>query len=154
MTSLLFGKTRDWLIGDDISGCVLCVTLDRQLYSVLNCPQNLTTDNKAGSVKQGTGVTVDVNSEERSSDLPGRWKHVTSFVIWSEGHAIGWLEMTSVVAFFAWYLTSNFTVYKKPHYRQQGRVCKAGTVITVDVSSKRTHFPPAWSVTTRDQLHD
>ena len=24
----------------------------------------------------------------------------------------------------------------KPHYRQQGRVCKAGTVVTVDVSSE------------------
>ena len=28
MTSLLIGKTRDWLIGDDISGRVLCVTLN------------------------------------------------------------------------------------------------------------------------------
>ena len=25
---------------------------------------------------------------------------------------------------------------QKPHYRQQGRVCKAGTVITVDRSSE------------------
>ena len=49
-----------------MSGRVLCVTLNRQLYSVLNYPQNLTTDNKAGSAKQGTGVTVDVSSEERS----------------------------------------------------------------------------------------
>ena len=31
----------------------------------------------------------------------------------------------------------------KPHYRQQGRVCKAGTGITVDVSSEE-----------RDQLRD
>ena len=31
--------------------------------------------------KAGTVVTVDVSSEERTSDLPGRWKHVTSFVV-------------------------------------------------------------------------
>ena len=72
MTSLLFRKTRDWLIGDDISGRVLCVTLNRQLYSVLNCPQNLTTDNEAGFAKQEIGVTVDVSSEERSSDFSGQ----------------------------------------------------------------------------------
>ena len=31
--------------------------------------------------KAGTGVTVDVSSEERTSDLAGRWKHVTCFMI-------------------------------------------------------------------------
>ena len=42
-------RTRDWLTGDDVSIHVLCVMLYRQLYS----PQNPTTDNKAGSAKQG-----------------------------------------------------------------------------------------------------
>ena len=42
-------RTRDWLTGDDVSIRVLCVMLYRQLYS----PQNTTTDNKAGSAKQG-----------------------------------------------------------------------------------------------------
>ena len=42
-------RTRDWLTGDDVSIRVLCVMLYRQLYS----PQNPTTDNKAGSAKQG-----------------------------------------------------------------------------------------------------
>ena len=59
----LVGRTRDWLTGDDVSGRVLCVILDQQLYSL-----------------------------------------------------------------------------QKPHYRQQGRVCKAGTVITVDVSSEERTF--------------
>ena len=77
MTSLLVGKTRNWLIGDDVSGRILCVILNRQLYSIL-------------------------------------------------------------------------TVHK-PHYRQQGRVCKAGTVITVDVSSEECTFLVGEA---RDQLHD
>ena len=42
----------------------------------------------------------------------------------------------------------------KPHYRQPGRVCKAGTGITVDVSSERTLFRPPCSVKTRDLLRD
>ena len=45
----LVGRTRDWLTGDDISIRVLCAMLYWQLYS----PQNPTTDNKVGSVKQG-----------------------------------------------------------------------------------------------------
>ena len=74
---------------------------------------------------------------------------------WSEGHAIGWLDMTSEVAFF-WagrsvdalkaetgalcrcvdeFLssfrdkTSELAIHN-PHYRQQSRVCKGGTDIT------------------------
>ena len=35
MTSLLVGRTRDWLTGDDISGRILCVILNRQLDSIL-----------------------------------------------------------------------------------------------------------------------
>ena len=35
VTSLLVGRTCDWLTGDDVSGSVLCVILNRQLNSVL-----------------------------------------------------------------------------------------------------------------------
>ena len=45
----LVRRTRDWLTGDDVSIRVLCVMLYQQHYS----PQNPTTDNKAGSAKQG-----------------------------------------------------------------------------------------------------
>ena len=74
--------------------------------------------------------------------------HVTWTACWSEGHAIGWLKMTSVVAFFVWYLTGNFTVFwlsTNPHYRQ-GRVCKAGTGIAVDASSEErtSNLPGRW----------
>ena len=45
----LVRRTHDWLTGDDVSIRVLSVMLYRQFYS----PQNSTTDNKAGSAKQG-----------------------------------------------------------------------------------------------------
>ena len=32
---------------------------------------------RSQACKAGTGITVDVSSEERTSDLPGQWKHVT-----------------------------------------------------------------------------
>ena len=53
--------------------------------------------------------------------------------------------MTSVFAFLVWCLTGNFIVHKKPHYRK-GRVCKAGTIITVDGSSKErtSDLPGRW----------
>ena len=35
VTSLLVGRTRDWLTGDDISGRVLCMILNWQLNSIL-----------------------------------------------------------------------------------------------------------------------
>ena len=64
----LVGKTRDWLTGDDVSGRVLCVILNQQLYS-LQTPHY----RQQGRVcKAGTVITVDVSSEERTSDLPGR----------------------------------------------------------------------------------
>ena len=58
-------------------------------------------------------------------------------------------KMTWVVAFSVWYLAGNFTVFwpsTKPHYRQQGQVCKAGTGITEGVSSEErtSDFPGRW----------
>ena len=68
MTSLLVGRARDWLIGDDVSGRVLCVILNRQLYSM----QKPHYRQQGRVCKAGTVITVDVSSEERTSDLPGR----------------------------------------------------------------------------------
>ena len=71
MTSLLVGKTRNWLIGDDISGRVLCVIRNQQLYSVLTIHKPHY--RQQGLVcKPGTGITVHVSSEERTSEFPGR----------------------------------------------------------------------------------
>ena len=64
----LVGKTCDWLTGDDVSRYVLCVMLYWQLYS----PQKTHYRQQGQVCKAGTGVTVDVSSEERTSDLPGR----------------------------------------------------------------------------------
>ena len=55
-------------------------------------------------------------------------------------------KMTSVVAFMCDTSPATFsilTVHKKNHYRQQDQVCKAGTGITVDVSSEErtSDFP-------------
>ena len=74
--SLLFGKTRDWLTGDDVS-----VTA----FFVWYLTSNLQSTNphywQRGQVcKAGTGIAEDVSSENAFNDLPGRWKHVTSFV--------------------------------------------------------------------------
>ena len=71
MTSLLVGKTRDWLIGDDISGRVLCVILSWQLYSILTVHKPHYRQQGRVS-KAGTGITVDVSSEECTYDFPGR----------------------------------------------------------------------------------
>ena len=103
--------------------------------------------------KAGTGITVDVSSEERTSDLPGRWKHVTCFVIGRKDTRLADWRWRQYSRSFVWCFAGKFTVHK-PHYRQPGRVCKAGTGITVDVSSERTHFRPPWSVKARDLLRD
>ena len=72
----LVGRTRDWLTGNDISIRVLVWCLPASLQSTKPHYR------QQGRVcKAGTVVTVDVSSEERTSDLPGRWKHVTCFVI-------------------------------------------------------------------------
>ena len=104
--------------------------------------------------KAGTGITVDVSSEERTSDLPGRWKHVTCFVIGRKDKRLAdwrWRQYSRSLC-DALPATLQST---KPHYRQPGRVCKAGTVVTVDVSSEeRTsdlpgrwkHRPASWLV--------
>ena len=59
----LVGRTRDWLTGDGVSGFVLCVMLDQQLYSLQK-----THYRQQGQVcKAGTVITVDASSEERTS---------------------------------------------------------------------------------------
>ena len=64
----LVGRTRDWLTGDDVSIRVLfCDALLATLQSTKPHYR------QQGRVcKAGTGVTVDVSSEERTSDLAGR----------------------------------------------------------------------------------
>ena len=64
----LVGRTRDWLTGDDVRIRVLCVMFYRQLYS----PQKPHYRQQGRVCKAGTGVTVDVSSEECTSDLRGR----------------------------------------------------------------------------------
>ena len=63
----LVGRTRDWLTGDDVSIRVLCVMLTSN-FTVHKTPLPTTRP----VCKAGTGVTVDVSSEERTSDLAGR----------------------------------------------------------------------------------
>ena len=111
--------------------------------------------------KAGTGITVDVSSEERTSDLPGRWKHVTCFVIGRKDTRLADWRWRQYSRSLCDALPATLQ-YTKPHYRQPVRVCKAGTVVTVDVSSEeRTsdhpgrwkHRPASWLVgRTRDWL--
>ena len=68
VTSLLVGKTCNWLIEDNISGRVLCVILKQANAQYSAHPQTPLPTTKAGSMRGGTGITVDVSCEERSSN--------------------------------------------------------------------------------------
>ena len=84
--SWLFGRTRDWLTGDDVSIRVLCVMLYWQLYSA----QNPTTDNRPGLQSRDcshsrrefwrTHFRPSCSVNHVINFVTGRWEHVTSFV--------------------------------------------------------------------------
>ena len=143
VTSLLVGRHAiGWL---ELIRCgVLLWYLNMQMRSILRIHKPHYRQ-RSRVCKAGTGITEDVSSEERTSEPPGRWKTRDLLRDCSEGHAIGWLEMTSVFTFFVWYFTGNFTVHKTP-LLTTGRVCKAETVVTVDVSSEErtSDLPGRW----------
>ena len=58
----LVGRTRDWLTGDDVSIALLATLQSTKPHYRQQCRV----------CKAGTGITVDVSSEERTSDLPGQ----------------------------------------------------------------------------------
>ena len=93
--SWLFGRTRDWLTGDDVSIRVLCEMPYRQLYS----PQTPLPTTRLGL--QSRNCKHSRREFWRMHFRPS-WSVKTRDQLreLSERHAIGWLDMTSEVAFF------------------------------------------------------
>ena len=143
VTSLLVGRHAiGWL--ELVSCDVLLWYLNMQIRSILLIHQPHYRQ-RSRVCKARTGITKDVSSEERTSDLPGRGKHVTCFVIVRKDMRLadwGWRQYSRSLC-DALPPTLQST---KPHYRQPGRVCKAGTVVTVDVSSEEhtSDLPGRW----------
>ena len=92
-----------------------------------------------------TGIAVDVSCEERSS----------TFLVGENTWPASWFGRKDTrLANWRWHQYSHSLCdalpaslqSTKPHYRQQGRVCKAGTVVTVDVSSEErtSDLPGRW----------
>ena len=93
--------------------------------------------------KAGTGITVDVSSEERTSDLPGRWR------IWRQrSHSLCWpvgwcfksreawtvrsvdevlAGLKSILLLSRLYTQTSFLAIHCPYYRHKCRVHKGGT---------------------------
>ena len=70
VTSLLVGKTRDWLIEDrQLSRSFVILKHANAQYSAHPQPHYR---QRRSVHERRTGIAVDVNCEERSSDLPGR----------------------------------------------------------------------------------
>ena len=70
VTSLLVGKTRDWLIGvrQLLRSFVIIKHANAQYTAHPQTPLPTT----RSVHERRTGIAVDVSCEERSSDLPGR----------------------------------------------------------------------------------
>ena len=96
VTSFMTGRrTRDWLTGDDVSIRVLGVMLAGN-FTVHQTPLPTTRPGLQGR----DWNTVDVSSERTHFRPLRSVKKHDLLRGGSEGHAIGWLDMTSEVAFF------------------------------------------------------
>ena len=100
-----------------------------------------------------TDIAEDVSCEERSSDLPGRWKHVTCFVIVRKDTRLAdwrWRQYSrSLCDALPATLQSTKTPLPTTRPGLQSRDCSHSRR-----EFWRTHFRPSWSVKRRDLLRD